>query len=186
MTEPRIELFDLAYLVNMINMSLARPDETIELGKFENKKPKTNPFLYSLMDKEITTRGRFPLFQTEYGRGLFSGLLGLEREANIGHISVETGYSEVSNNYGGSYGTLQLRIKRPLRLKDGLVIPSCSVGLSQEMQEWEKPVQERNDYERCIGLWVRTDLSDVLPSEWFFGGRKAEDYGIRAEAQPAR
>ena len=45
--KPKLELFDLTSLVDRLNLALADQDETIELGEFERKAPKRNPFLYT-------------------------------------------------------------------------------------------------------------------------------------------
>lgn len=188
MKEPRLELFDLENLVMMLNESLAKRDEVIELGEFEHREPKRNPFLYRLIGEEVETRGKFPLRQTVFGRGLLDGFLGLDSEINLGYVFVETGYTDASSNYSGKYETLRLRIKHPLELKNGEVIPNCSIKLLQEIEEGAEPSQYRRDHVRYSGLvWVRSDLSKVLPFEWFSGGRKAEDYKVSdRRIQPAQ
>jgi len=185
MLEPRLELFDLGKFVGRLNNSLVDKEEVIELGEFEHREPKKDPFLYRLADRKIEARGKFPLKQTAHRTGLMSLLtMGFESdlEINLGYIFIETGYIDASSDYGGRYETLRLRIKHPLELEDKQVIPNCSVKLLQETGEGAELFQDRKDHVRYGGLiWVRADLSKVLPSKWFLGGRKAEDYEIRAE-----
>jgi hypothetical protein len=143
------------------------------LGEFEPRVPKRNPFLYQFTDREIESRGKFPLRQTVYGRDILR-FLELDSKINLGYIFLETGYTDASSNYGGRYETLRLRIKHPIPLKGRKVIPDCSVKFLQETEEGANPFQERRNHLRCGGLfWVKTDLSKVLPSEWFLGWKKS-------------
>ncbi len=167
----RTEFFDLPALVGKLNSSLANPSDFIELGDFVGLTPRKNPFLYRLGERKVETVGKFPLTQEKTGRTFF-GLFDLEVDAPLGYIFVETGsleWDEMHDGYG--YETLRLRIKRPLDLKNGLVVPNCSVKIyGEEGKEWgEQPAPLRRDHVRKYGLiWQRTDLEKVLPSQWFY------------------
>ncbi len=164
MKEPKLELFDLEGLINNLNSSLADSDQVIQLREFLPKQPKKNPFLYRLMDRELEARGKYQLFLPFE----IAILHPFNPKGKIGYIFIETGYTDANSNYSRRYETLRLRIKHPLKLKNGEIIPNCSVKFLQEMEEWEKPYQERKDHLRCGGLiWTKTDLSKALPSDWF-------------------
>ena len=170
MDEPRLELIDLPGLVSRINSALAESEGPIIFGKFAHKEPRKNPFLYRARDRELDTRGKYPLDQC--------GILDFKLKTNLGYVFVETGFTEASSDYGGRYETLRLRIKRPIELSNGNVLPNCSVKVLVEAGEIEKPFVDRKYHVRVAHLaWVKKDLSRILPTEWFLS-RSVNDYEL--------
>ena len=173
MDEPKLELIDISGLVNKINSALAESEGPISFGKFAHKEPKKNPFLYRARDRELDTRGKYPLDQC--------GILDFELKTNLGYVFVETGFTEASSDYGGRYETLRLRIKRPIELSNGNVLPNCSVKVLIETGEFGKSFVDRKYHVRVAHLaWVEKDLSQILPIEWFLS-RSVNDYELRPQ-----
>ena len=169
MGEPIFELFNMKGLVGKLNSALADPEETITLGEFITEKPIKNHFLHRLTNKKIENMGRYPLTQTVYSKGIF-GFLDIDSEINLGNIFIETGFTDIDSSYVGKYETIRLRTKYPIELKNDNIVPKCSIKLLQEFyDDFTEPYQKRRDHVRKLGLiWVKDDLSDILPSEWFF------------------
>ena len=162
-----LEFIDLKGFIKKLNSEIDDSEGQIELGNFIDKKPRKNPFLYRLMGREAECVGKSPLIQTVEGIG-FSGLFDLESEINAGYVFVERGCTDTTSEYGGAYETMRLRIKQPLKLKNGGIIPNCSIKLLIEAEEWVDRYQERRDHIRRYDLyWERTNLSKILPTEWF-------------------
>ncbi|MBW3018600.1 hypothetical protein KY329_00235 [Candidatus Woesearchaeota archaeon] len=173
--DPKLRLFDLYTLVRNLNKALKDPNEVITLGAFEPRIPKKNPFLYRQSTIQKHVCGKFPLTQNTCGRGLIGGIFGLENEVSLGYIFVETGAVCPDRDYGSRYETLRLRTKRPIELKNAslngdsiITVPKCSIKLLLEQEESCAPYEERRDHKRVGPFWIRTELSDVLPSEWFY------------------
>ncbi len=56
----------------------------------------------------------------------------------------------------------------------------------QEAEQFIETFQGRRDHIRHGRLvWVRKDLSDVLPSEWFLSEGRAEEYKTTTKKSPA-
>lgn len=183
MDAPTLRSFNLENLVKSLNSAILRPEEIIGLGEYADKTPGRNTVFYRWSHKEIGVRGEYPLEQTVHGRGTFA-LLGVPSEINIGSVFVETGYTEVgSSDYDGGYEKIRLRIKEPIELKNGEVIPTCKIEILQEFGEWVESLMEREDHIKRAGLWVKADLSNVLPSEWFLGGRTVERYDLHTSPE---
>lgn len=179
MKEPTLSFIDLEGLVTKLNSAIARSEGSIELGEFKHKEPKRNPFLYGIRGKELETLGKYPLIQTVEGRGLF-GFWGLDSEINLGYIFLEAGYTGVKDHNHGRYETIRLRIKQPLELKNGDIIPNCSVKLIVEAEDvWGEVDKKRKDHIKCGKLvYLRDDLTNVLPTEWFLT-KSVNDYELK-------
>lgn len=159
MQEPQLHFISLDNLLREINENLE--GGKVFLEEFKDRQPKKISFLHRLRNREVISRGNYPLMQQVYSF-MFGSV-----DLNLGYIAVETGV-DTSSSYAGGYETLRLRIKHPLKLRDGRKIPSCSVKLLVEAEEYEEPYKKRRDHRRFPLLWIRRDLSDVLPTEWFF------------------
>ena len=160
-------MINLDGLIEKINSNIFGSETKIELGDFVNEKPRRNSFLYRLDDRGLETRGKYPLIQPISSEE-FMESIDIESEFDIGYVLVETGCIDRGSSYSGRYETIRLKIKYPLELRNGNIIPNSSVELLRETSEWEKPYQKRRDYTYRFGL-IRTkaDLSKVLPTEWF-------------------
>lgn len=174
--KPKPLLFDLEHLVATINDSLENPDDELLLGPFAQYRTLLNPLQhmhYRLSDRKIETRGVYPLTQSVVGGSIVSSLLGLETERSAGYAFLETGHTNASSVHGiGRYEIVELRITQPLALNDGTTIPHCNIKFLQDAEEWCEPRQERRDHIRKYSLfWLRSDLRNVLPSDWFIPPR---------------
>jgi len=159
-----LKLIRLENLVRAINRN-SRSDDVIELGKFEARKPRKDAFAVLLEGRKREFVGKYPLLRTTYSRGAFSPL-GVEKHERIGYVFVEAGTLDFDSDYGGSYEAVRLRLKKPIELKHG-IIPNCSVKLIVESEDFGEET-ERADHTKLAGLiWVRKDLTHVLPTEWF-------------------
>lgn len=168
MSEPQLKLLDISGLVERLNSALAESEPRISRREFELKEPRKNPFLYRARDRELESRGKYQL-----------GILKPELGVNLGYVFVETGFTNVSDDCGGGYETLRFRTYVPIELRNGNIIPECSVKLLIETEEIGPLHKERKDHTRKAGLiWVRSDLSSVLPTEWFLG-RSVNEYELR-------
>jgi len=180
MEMPQLEFFDIEKLIRNINAHLRNRGELIELGNFEDKTSEKNHFLYSFLDNRVVERrGEFPLWQSLDGYGIWKGFFGIDSDVRVGHISVEKGVYECKDPreneiYGGRYEALRLRLKpkRIMRLRDGRIMPSCSVKLTLiERNGFSELLKYRNDHERRCLVSFRSDLEELLPSEWFYSKR---------------
>ncbi len=174
MDKLNLEFINLDRLVKELNLRMPKSEGVIELVNFVHREPRKNPFLYRLDDRELEARGKYTVIQTVDSKGV-RALFDLESEVKIGYVFVETGYTDASSDYGGRYETVRLRIKHPLELRGEVVIPNCSVKLLKEVDEVGEPYQERKDHVRVAGLvWIKKDLSKILPTEWFLYERDIE------------
>jgi hypothetical protein len=150
MSEPKLELFNLEGLIRNINQVLADDEEPIKLGEFCPKKV--------FFKKSINISGIYPLLQPHE----FEFMHLLNRSGKIGYIKIKAGYTDPDSDYSGGYESIRLRIKHPLELKDGKIIPKCSIEILEEVEEGIKP---------CIGRYEwnkeKKDLSSILPTKWF-------------------
>ncbi len=165
---PRLELFNLEGLILALNSRLADEQGTLNLGYFEERTPKKNPFLYGHGARELESRGKYPI--TEETDEAFCGLCGIDGERDVGYVFIETGYvtEDISEDF--RYETLRLRIKSPLQLENGLLIPNCSVKIYRDNAAFDAS-QDRRDHVRAGLRWKRTDLSKVLPTEWLLADK---------------
>ena len=137
MTEPELRLISLLGLITKINSAIHREEGRIEIRGFKHKEPKKNPFLYRLDDKELLTRGKYGIYQIREDAGFLREFLGWDKEEKIGYAFIETGKIDASSNYHGIYETLRLRLKDPLTMRDGTMIPDCSIKfLVEQPDEW--------------------------------------------------
>lgn len=175
MPEPTLQLFDLGELVANLNYSLADYEDSILLGEFEPQEQLKTRFSDRLASRKVESRGRYDLMQ--------SGThFGLDYERRIGEISIEAGYSFENSDSGAWYEGIRLRLKQPLGLKDGLIIPDCKIKLFRQKEDLGPVLEWRKDRVKRLGLfWSKADLSKVLPSEWFYGRRSPGDYSQQPE-----
>lgn len=167
MNEPKLEAIDLRRFLTALNRRVDS-DEEIELGGFVDKEPRKNPFhplLDRLRDRDMIARGKYLLTRTS--REGFLGVFGSDTDVRIGYVFVETGFWHVKSSETEKYEVLKLRIKKPVELRSGLVVPNCSVKLFVTTDEYAAPLIERRDHVRAYGVNRRGDLSRVLPTEWF-------------------
>ena len=170
-----LNLVDVGGLVVKLN-SILKDGNYVGRGSFEHRTPRKS-ITYPLNHRQPELSGKYPLTLTREKTGV-RGMLGLEREIRLGYIFVQAGY-DASSDYGGRYEVIKLRIRRPLPLQDGGIIPSCSVKLLVEAEEAGKPHIGRRNHIRRAGLfWIRDDLSGVLPTEWFLYN-SIQDYGLK-------
>lgn len=161
MGESDLELINLEGLVKNLNSSLADPEEVIEL--------ETKEFLIPRDAKQTLRKGKCNIIQNVFGGTLIDALAMSWSEINIGSISYERDIVEDSAAYGGKYETIRLRIDEPVKLKNGRVLPSCDIRFFVEADDTMhgKPYIEREDYIPKLLYRKRTDLSKILPTEWF-------------------
>ena len=171
MPSQEFRLLDIGGLVRKLNFMITESEGRITLGEFTPKNPRKDSFIYRLADRKTTSVGKYSLTQYSASRGLWS-LADVESPRSLGYIFVETGDADVSSDYSGIYETLRLRIKHPLELKSDLVIPNSSVKLDLEADDGLGGIKQyRRDHLRKAGIaWVKSDLSTILPTEWFLGG----------------
>ena len=184
MSEPQLRLLDISGLVARLNSAIAECEGPISLGEFTERTPRKNPFAGRWKDIRTASLGKYSLTQNVNGRGLW-GLADVESERNLGYIFVETGDTDASSDNGGTYEALKLRIKYPLHLNDGQVIPNSSTKILKAKDEVEYSSPEIVYHVRKAGLFlVQKDLSKVLPTTWFLG-RNLSDYELRT-ANPTK
>ncbi|MBI2139215.1 hypothetical protein HYU13_06505 [Candidatus Woesearchaeota archaeon] len=169
MQGPTLELYDLDELLAQLNHSLADYEDSIVRGQFEPQAQKTR-FVDMLASRKVESMGRYVLIQS-------GNHLGFDYERRIGEISIEAGYSLENSDGGARYEEILLRLKQPLELIGGLIIPDCKIKLFRQKEDLGPVLEWRKDRVRRFGLfWSAADLSKVLPSEWFYGRRAQEDY----------
>src|SRR3989344_5834206 len=161
MGELDLELINLEGLIKKLNSSLADHDEVIE--------SETKDLLIPRDAKQTLRKGRYNLIQNGFGGTLLDALASSWSEINIGSISYEGDIVEDSAAYGGAYETVRLRIDGPIKLKKGDVLPACEIRLFAEIDDTMhgKLYIEREDYIPKFLYKKRTDLSIILPTEWF-------------------
>jgi len=152
---------DLAYLdpaglISKINANMAAGEDELELEKFESRDPRKNSFIYSVTGVHPSVRGKFPITQTgNYG---LLGLVGVEIERSAGYFFVERGILDDNGSNSPTYETLQLRIKRPLEVKDGVIIPRGTVRIYIQADDCNLELKRVDS---------REDLPTRLPTDWF-------------------
>ena len=175
---PRLYFFDLGNLVGNVNQNLANRNECsiwVDLEEPIDSTPHKYPFPHLFEHREVESQIKYSIIQSQLGMGIFGGFLDLETDRKIGYIIVETGaIGDTSSSYGGrDYEALKLQIKHPLERKDGLIIPKCTVKISQECEECcsaDKPIRIDHIRRYCC-YWQKTDLRKVLPTEWFLSDK---------------
>lgn len=163
----KLHSVNLDRLIENLNSRLAKPEGYITKEHFIDNTPKMNPSWYNSINPVITSRGKYPLTQTCYGNSVINTLFCIESDRNLGYIFVETGIIEGDSNYSDVYENITLRIKYPLKLKDGKTIPNCSIQLHTEIPDYGEHFEKRNDrihtqFHRKLG-----DLSSILPDKIF-------------------
>ncbi len=168
---PIIQIFDLEGLISTINRSMDNPEQDLSLGEFEHKEPKKNPFLYRVRGRVMQTRGKFPLYQSRVNKWS-----DVDFERRIGYFLFESGLLDEYSSFSGTYETLMLRIKRPVQLKSGIVIPKSSVKIYYELEEGidTEPVRKDHVYHGLIS--IGSDMEHLLPTAWFLKRSIAEQY----------
>jgi len=156
-------------LENLVrNLNLARSEDVskITLGKYEDKTPNNNPFLRLFTGYRIDTLGIYPLEQTEYSG--ISGIKGYETEIRVGQIDVERRYDSYMKHedYYLGYERIIIRINNPIELENGTAIPKSKIKISTPIGDRRESSATRVDYIRRAGIWLKKDLSDILPTEW--------------------
>ncbi len=161
MVELGLEIINLEGLVKKLNSAIPQLDERIELKQECLELPKNN--------RQLMTKGKYSLFQNfDAIDNLFYIFLSPDSEEKIGSISFARGFSEPESNYSPIYEKIKLRIDQPIRLRKGEVLPACEVNLLVEEDEFVGLSKYREDYiPRSIIGRKRSDLSKILPTEWF-------------------
>ena len=168
MTKHGFRNIDLGRLVGELNSRLDKQDSQITLGAFVDKTPKRRRFLDSIDDSEVKSRRKYPLILTSYGGGVLNSIFDLDSDNAIGYLLVESGYIQTSSSYGGAYESLKLRIEKPLKLKNGIIVPQSSMEIRAEIPEWSGLEVMRADYFRKFRTnWGRADLEKIIPTDWF-------------------
>jgi hypothetical protein len=171
MSDPNLTLFDIGGLASRLEKALAEPEDTIRATNFVEKTPKKSPFLHRTDEWEAyhTTKCKLVLTTRSRGLGFLLGIGEDEQNLDLGYIFLEEGYIDAGTDYNGYYEAIKMRLKHPLKLEGGLVIPPCSIKISHEAHPTEASKPLRKDHVRKFGLyWQHTDLSRVLPTDWFF------------------
>ncbi|MFH1409318.1 MAG: hypothetical protein ABIH34_05400 [Nanoarchaeota archaeon] len=158
---------DVDKLVAHLNDQLK--EGTLSVDSFEAK-PRWKPSYrwWTWDKKEIDDRGVFPLILTGGEPGVIEGTLSLDAEKQVGYIYVEKGWrGDLSKYQGNGYEVLELRLKKPLKLKNGALPPS-RIRYTTEFDGWNI-LEEPNRFDRLqLGqLWFPKDLYDTLPSYAF-------------------
>ncbi|MBU0906785.1 MAG: hypothetical protein KKD18_04105 [Nanoarchaeota archaeon] len=166
--EPELAVLDVNGLISLINSNLANPNEDLARSSFEQRIPLRN--LFPLSKRIIHQAGKSYLIQNKAAdRGLFSGMAGIDRERGVGYVFFEQGVIDEAAEEDPIYEGLRLRIKHPIQLTRSRLIPNCSVTVFATSQELDEGPDYRVRYHVPLLLgWRRTDLSHVLPPEWFF------------------
>lgn len=164
MAQLNLHFFDLENFVSNFNKHLAREEGLLLLETPVRKRPRKNPFLYCA-DKFADTKRDSPykiLLMQEY-----TNCFRLDSEEQIGYIFAETGDLNANDSEPEIYEALRIRIKNPLKLQTGVIVPSCSVKLYRASSYAPDNPPERRDHVRRFMHWQRTDLGQMLPTEWF-------------------
>ena len=107
---------NLESLVRKINSMLAKDEGELELGEPATKERGTY----------------YPLILTTQGSFLFSS--GQESETQIGYVKVRSSKvaseENLSSDYPDKMLEISLKLRKPLALKSGKVIPKCRIKLS--------------------------------------------------------
>jgi hypothetical protein len=172
MTEPQFRLIDPRGFATRLTNCLDRMEGDVGVSDFRLKTLRKNTLLYRVENRVPQTKGKYLLVQSPspivQEASLITGVYDLEQEERIGYLSVETGIFDAAETEPGSYETMKLRIKSPLTLSDGRIIPACSIKILAEAQELQPIGIERIDHVRKYHLfWGRADLESVLPTGWF-------------------
>ncbi len=156
MNEPQLELFSLEGFKRRLNLALET--SLVELGKFQYKKK---------FFKNVETFGEYSLLKIPKV-DILNPLYSFYPRRKIGYILVEAGFIDPSSDYSRGYESIKLRIKHHLKLRNGKIIPKCSVEISKYVEEGIESTIERKDH--IIYGWdkEKRDLRDILPNEWFF------------------
>lgn len=165
MDEPKLDMINLNGLVNRLNSIIDDSEGEVSIGNFIDKLPRKKG--------RVEIRGKYPLIQTVVG------FMDLESEINLGYILVEAGGTNSSVDYGGIYESIKLRIKHPLKLKNGELIPNCKINIQIKSEEFETPYKKRDDHVYPL-FWRKNDISNVLPTKWFLDKSKT-NYKERLE-----
>ena len=113
--------------------------------------------------------GKYPLRVIGDSRGILGFVTAsfcFDLDKSDGYIFVEKGLTDTRTEDPGTYETMRMVLRRPLTLSNG-VVPASSVKISVDVPYFSIPQIGRRDHKKRPVGWRRTDLSDVLPTEWF-------------------
>ena len=144
-----------------------------ELGEFISK----NPLPWTLMQdeggREVIISGLYPL-SFDDGKGndeaLSMGLSFINSE-RVGYLFVEKGSVKYNEN-DMNYESIRFRVNREFTLGENFTIPNCSVRIHHVFSErnggMKSPIRRDHVYNGRFSIGIEADLSQVLPTEWFF------------------
>jgi hypothetical protein len=156
--------FDPRKLVQRINSIIAPSEGTISLGESRNLRIPRNSIHDLVYGRTLQKRERFQLLQNAY-RGI-SGVLDIPSEINIGEIYLEQRSIEGEDWYYDTTEMFSLILNSPLTLKDNRILPKCKIDIDQTKNNLER--RDRESY--LFVLKRKINLSEILPTEYFFAG----------------
>jgi len=166
---PRLQMLSPQRLIERINKRIIGSDEGgLSLTDFEYKIP-TKPLIPHIFDKsQADHRGKYGIQREVQGRGLF-GLYALSSDVRIGYIFIEAGTRDPDNENSADYEILKLKLKHPTELRGGVLIPECTIKILAQAEDCCPLEVERTDHiKRARSIQTKTNLANVLPTEWFF------------------
>lgn len=125
-----------------------------------------NPFFHKVRLAALTT-------SNQYGTSVVKVMDNiLKSEIDVSYVFVEEGVSYIMTQKPEPYQMLIFRTKEPFVLNNRKELPESKIGLFIQGGEADgnhRTLERRADYiKNDSGIWVKKDLSEILPTRWFF------------------
>lgn len=169
MNEPNFMMLSPEGLVKKLNNFIVEREGNITRGNYHSETFIENPFSYHLCGKKLLNRGNYPLIQSINGIGTI--ITGDMKERDLGSIFVETGEVDPETHEPGTFEFLRLILKDSLELKNGRIVPAGRIEIYREMSEaYGEVTESRRDKRKHWWGSSVVDLSQVVPTSWFYRG----------------
>ena len=174
--ESTFQGINLDGLVRRLDKHISLSDKELEFGlgtlKDEDKAEAEIELGESPFFHELSVMALRPIKQQGYSLVKIMDNL-LKSEENIGYAFVESGESLLATEKPEQYQMLVFRIREPLVLKNQKKLPESKINVFAQYREeegfYKKALEKRADYVKIgSGIWVKRDLSEILPTRWFF------------------
>jgi len=178
MAKPNLTTLDPKRLIKRIGRVVTEQEDEIYLSQPQTRKPggKMKALLVGMKPEK---RIRLPIERMVQGASLMGALAATKKEVRIGYIETETGMFNPEESDPTPYELITLRLYGELEKINNTEIPECITTITLEMPEGYVTssavsrtdlIRRRNWREslRKGSRWKETDLTDVLPTEWFF------------------
>lgn len=160
---PDLRMIDVRRAMRTLQNRLNPCEGTFDFGDFVSHTPNRSPFVKltsHVDDPRIELVGKCPVIQN------FQTCID-EKEEKVGYLFITRGYFEQETD--SIFEAIKLRIKTPLRKKDGSYIPGFGIKYSVGKIGSLELAPERRDVAYHFGGLYRVtiDLTDILPNEKF-------------------